>query len=60
MIFNRDQNDTVLVAEKWCQHQVMVLREEMKLEKITLITKELRDRERENNKLGETLKRKIR
>lgn len=47
MIFNRDQNDTVLVAEKWCQHQVMVLREEMKLEKITLITKELRDRERE-------------
>jgi hypothetical protein len=32
----------------------------MKLEKITLITKELRDRERENNKLGETLKRKIR
>jgi hypothetical protein len=25
----------------------MVLREEMKLEKITLITKELRDRERE-------------
>jgi hypothetical protein len=38
----------------------MVLREEMKLEKITLITKELRDRERKNNKPGETLKRKIR